>query len=252
MPSRSRTPVIALTVVVALLLALVGYLLLRETGGDETPAADAPAAADQADQAGQESGERERTPEEVPGREAMEGIARFEEDDPLALGPVDAPVVMTVHSDYRCPFCAKFSREIEPELIEEYVEPGHLRIEWRDLPIFGEESMLAARAGRAAADQDRFWEFNRALYAASPDRGHPDLDEDTLVGFAREAGVADLERFRADMTSDRYDAVIGEDHQMALALGATSTPTFLVNGTGVIGARPVETFRTVIDRELAG
>jgi len=248
-PRRPRTPAVALTVVVALLLVLVGYLLLRETGGDATPAADEPGTAERA---GSEIGEREPSPELVPGREAMEGIARFEEGDPLALGPVDAPVVMTVHSDYRCPFCAKFSREIEPRLVEEYVDRGDLRIEWRDLPIFGEDSMLAARAGRAAADQDRFWEFTRAVYAAAPDRGHPVLDEEALVGFAREAGVGDLERFRADMTSGKYDAAIGRDHEMALALGATSTPTFLVNGTGVIGARPVETFRTVIDRELAG
>lgn len=250
MPSRSRTPVIALTVVVALLLALVGYLLLRETGGDETPAADAPAAADQADQAGQESGERERTPEEVPGREAMEGIARFEEDDPLALGPVDAPVVMTVHSDYRCPFCAKFSREIEPELIEEYVEPGHLRIEWRDLPIFGEDSMVAARAARAAADQGRFWEFTHALYADAPASGHPEHTEDDLVGYAREAGVADLDRFRTDMAGTAFDEDIEADRAVSTALGATSTPTVFINGTGVVGARPAEVFKQVIDRAL--
>ncbi|MBB1032231.1 DsbA family protein [Dietzia sp. SLG310A2-38A2] len=182
----------------------------------------------------------------------MEGIARFEEGDPMAMGPVDARVVMTVYSDFRCPFCAKFSREVEPALIEEYVDGGDLRIEWVDLPIFGEESMIAARAGRAAADQGRFWEFTEVVFADAPDRGHPDLGEEALVGYAAEAGVADLDRFRADMTGGAYDEAIRSDYQAATALGATSTPTFLINGTGIVGARSVETFRTVIDSSLDG
>lgn len=72
-------------------------------------------------------------------------MARRVDGDPLARGPVDAPVVLVVYSDYRCPFCAKFSHDTEPQLVDKYVEAGKLRIEWRDLPIFGEESMVAAR-----------------------------------------------------------------------------------------------------------
>ena len=246
MSRRPSVPVIALSVVVVVLLALVAVLLVRETGGSEQSAAGSP------EQSADVADERQTSPEQVPGRESMEGIARFEEGDPLAMGPVDAPVVMTMYSDFRCPFCAKFSREVAPALVEEYVDSGDLRIEWRDLPIFGEESMLAARAGRAAADQDRFWEFTETVFADAPDRGHPDLGEEKLVGYAREAGVADVDRFRADMTSDKYDEAIRADYEAATALGATSTPTFLVNGTGIIGARSTETFRNVIDSSLDG
>lgn len=240
MTRKTRTPVIALSLVVALLVALVAYLLVRAGDVSPAPAADSSTSGS------------EQTSGQPSGREMMEGIARFDEGDPLARGPVDAPVVMTVYSDFRCPFCAKFSREIEPLLVEDYVDEGELRIEWRDLPIFGEPSLAAARAGRAAADQDRFWEFTDAVFAAAPDRGHPDFDEAAFVGFAEEAGVPDLDRFRRDLASDQYDAVIQADYQNATSLGATSTPTFVVNGTGIIGARSIDTFRNVIDRELAG
>ena len=250
MSRRPSVPIIALSVVVTLLLALVVILLARDvTGGEPATAA---SAAESAAESAAVADERRPSPEPAPGQESMKGIARFAEDDPLAMGPVDAPVVMTMYSDFRCPFCAKFSREVEPALIEEYVASGDLRIEWRDLPIFGEESMLAARAGRAAADQDRFWEFTEVVFADAPDRGHPDLGEEELVGYAREAGVADLERFRQDMTSGKYDEVIRADYEESTALGATSTPTFIVNGTGIIGARSAETFRTVIDTSLDG
>lgn len=246
MSRRPSLPVIALSVVVAVLLALVAVLLARDvTGGDQSAAGSATDAAAMSD-------ERQTSPEQAPGPESMEGIARLAEGDPMAMGPVDAPVVMTMYSDFRCPFCAKFSREVEPALVDEYVDGGDLRIEWVDLPIFGEESMVAARAGRAAADQGRFWEFTEVVFADAPDRGHPDLGEEELVGYAAAAGVTDLDRFRADMTGDEYDAAIRADYQAATALGATSTPTFLINGTGIVGARSVETFRTVIDRSLDG
>ncbi|MEH6820450.1 MAG: DsbA family protein [Dietzia psychralcaliphila] len=246
MSRRPSVPVIALSVVVTLLIVLVVILLARDvTGGDQPVAGSATGSAAVSD-------ERQTSPQQAPGPESMEGIARFEEGDPMAMGPVDARVVMTVYSDFRCPFCAKFSREVEPALIEEYVDGGDLRIEWVDLPIFGEESMMAARAGRAAADQGRFWEFTEVVFADAPDRGHPDLGEEELVGYAAEAGVPDLERFRADMTGAAYDEAIRADYQAATALGATSTPTFLINGTGIVGARSVETFRTVIDNSLDG
>mgnify|MGYP003113714975 CR=1 FL=1 len=246
MSRRPSLPVIALSVVVTLLIVLVAILLARGvTGGDQPAAGSATGSAAVSD-------ERQTSPEQAPGPESMEGIARFEEGDPMAMGPVDAPVVMIMYSDFRCPFCAKFSREVEPALIEKYVDGGDLRIEWVDLPIFGKESMMTARAGRAAADQGRFWEFTEVVFADAPDRGHPDLGEEELVGYAAEAGIVDLDRFRADMTSDKYDEAIRADYQAATALGATSTPTFLINGTGIVGARSVETFRTVIDNSLDG
>ncbi|NIJ10176.1 protein-disulfide isomerase [Saccharomonospora amisosensis] len=181
----------------------------------------------------------------------LDTLARRAEGDPMAVGRADAPVTMVMYSDYRCPFCAKFSRDTEPELLQRYVEPGVLRIEWRDLPIFGEESLVAARAGRAAAEQGKFWEFNRTLYAASPTNGHPDLTREALRGFAREAGVADLDRFTAALSQTRFDAAIKADIDEATALGVSSTPTFVINGKPVLGAQPLEAFTSAIDEAAA-
>ncbi|MDH6676467.1 protein-disulfide isomerase [Rhodococcus sp. LBL1] len=175
-------------------------------------------------------------------------MARREEGDPLALGPVDAPVVMVVYSDYRCPFCAKFSRDTEAQLVDKYVEAGKLRIEWRDLPIFGEESMLAARAGRAAAEQGKFWEFNSALFAAAPDRGHPSYDQAALRGFAEQAGVPDLDRFARDATDTSVDADIATDVMEANMIGVASTPSFVIDGYPVLGAQPLSVFEQMIEK----
>ncbi|AOW94248.1 disulfide bond formation protein [Rhodococcus sp. WMMA185] len=168
--------------------------------------------------------------------------------DPLAMGSTDAPVVLVEFADYRCQFCAVFSRDTEPALVEKYVNDGVLRIEWRDLPIFGEQSIAAARAGRAAAAQGKFWEFNKAVYAQSPTGGRADLTAEVLHDFAVEAGVPDLERFDRDAASTQFDDSISQDVFTAQTIGISSTPAFIINGNPVLGAQPLAHFEQIIDR----
>lgn len=227
---------------VAVAVALILYLTV---GSDNDPAAAAPhagpAATAPATDAAAGGAETDRG-----------GMERRQAGDPFALGEPDAPVALVMFSDYRCPFCAKFSRDTEPELVERFVDAGKLRIEWRDFPIFGDQSMLAARAGRAAAEQGKFWEFNRALYAAAPDRGHPEMTENVLIDFAKQAGVPDIAKFTDGMRGSRFDAAINADVAQADSIGVPSTPAFLINDVPMLGAQPTEEFVRAIDTSLAG
>lgn len=182
--------------------------------------------------------------ESVPGDSAPTGpdLARRDADDPLAVGPVDAPVVMIEYSDFQCPFCGRFARETEQELLRTHVKKGALRIEWRNYPIFGKESEDAARAAWAAGRQGAFWEFHDRLYAEPRERNAGEFSRSKLIAHAEAAGVADLDRFREDMESDQAHQAVERDRQEGYALGVTSTPAFLVNGTPVLGAQPTEVF----------
>ena len=168
--------------------------------------------------------------------------------DPLAEGSVDAPVVMVMFSDFRCPFCAEFSRTTEPVLVKNYVDTGILRIEWRDFPIFGAQSTAAAIAGRAAATQGRFFPFTHAVYAAAPQTGHPDLNAADLIGFARKAGVPDIAAFTAAMNSPAAAKAVAADLDQASSLGVPSTPAFIINGYPLVGAQPLAQFTALIDK----
>lgn len=180
-----------------------------------------------------------------------EDLSTNDADDPRAMGDPDAPVTMIEFSDFRCPFCGVYTRQVQPQLVEEYVETGKLRIEWRDLPVFGEESEVAAVAGRAAAEQEKFWEFTEAIYADAPERGHPDLSKDVLVDYAEQVGMADLARFERDLESPELLEAVREDKQTAYEVGATGTPAFVIGETAISGAQPVENFRAVVEEELA-
>ncbi len=173
-------------------------------------------------------------------------MARRQSGDPTALGRVDAPVVMVAYSDFQCPYCGEFARKTEPALVRKYVDSGVLRIEWRDFPYLGRESQLAARAGRAAAAQDKFWPFHDALYAHQfpPNSGH------LTVAFLRDVAARlglDVHRFTTDLQGGLAAKLVRHDLNEGLSAGVTGTPAFLVNGRPVIGALPLAEFERTID-----
>lgn len=228
----SRKPLVyGAGVVVA--AALFGYVSYRATAPD-SPASSSSSVADVT--AGPDEGVY---PE-------LAKLARRDAGDQLALGRADAPVVLIEYADFKCGYCGKFARDTEPALVKKYVDNGTLRIEWRNFPIFGAESEAAARASWAAGQQNRFWEFHRAAYADGvKEKG---FGKDRLKALARQAGVPDLDRFLRDTDGAAAAAAVSKDQEQGYGIGATSTPSFLVNGRPIAGAQPAETFTQAIEQ----
>ncbi|GGZ16803.1 DsbA family protein [Streptomyces nitrosporeus] len=238
MPTPTRSPYrkpVAFGAVVALAAGLLGFVSYRATAPDGSPS-DAPAV----------SAATGQDPGAYPG---LAELARRDAGDGLALGRPDAPVVLIEYADFKCGYCGKFARDTEPGLIEKYVDAGTLRIEWRNFPIFGEESEAAARASWAAGQQDRFWAFHRAAYAE--DAKEKGFGEDRLRELARQAGVKDLDRFTRDAGSEAAGEAVAADQEEAYSIGATSTPSFLINGRPVAGAQPAAVFTRAIEAAAA-
>lgn len=178
-------------------------------------------------------------------------LSRRIDGDPTAMGEVDAPVVLIEFADYRCPFCGKFHRDTLGDLVDEYVEDGRMRVEWRNAPVFGDQSVDAAVAARAAAEQGVFWEYQHAVFGEAPVSGHPDLPRDVLIEHAKTAGVKDMEKFEADLDNEDLQGQVQSDFEEAQRLGVTSVPTFAINDSVISGAQPADVFRETIDKELA-
>ena len=174
---------------------------------------------------------------------------RRDESDLLAAGPVDAPVVLVVFSDYQCRFCARWSAETLPVLME-HVEAGDLRIEWRDVNIYGPASERAARASYAAARQGAFWEYHDALFAGGELRSESELSDDGLLALAADLGL-DTTTFAADMTAEETVQQIAANQQLGIDLGAYSTPMFLMGGQPLVGAQPTQVFLDAFESALA-
>ncbi|MDQ2706648.1 MAG: DsbA family protein [Actinomycetota bacterium] len=168
----------------------------------------------------------------------------------MALGRVDAPVVVAEWGDFQCPFCRAFTLDTEPALVSQYVESGQVRLEWHDFAYLGPESVLAARGARAAGRQGKFWEFHDTLYRNQPPENSGALTEASLAETARGLGL-DPARFAGDFADPAITAQVDRDQDDGARLGVTGVPSFLINGQLVVGAQPVAAFRQVIDGALA-
>ena len=177
-------------------------------------------------------------------------VERRDANDPTAVGELDAPVVMVTYSDYQCGYCAKWASESLPTILDSYVAGGQLRIEYRDIMFFGENSRQSAELAVAAGKQGKYQEFHDAIFAKGATAKDADYSAKGIAALAERIGV-DAKQFTADAAHADTAALVQKNHDEAGALGVTGTPTFIVNGRPLIGAQPLEVFVQTIDEELA-
>ena len=227
-------------------VALILLVLALRNGEEEPPAAVDPGAStsDPGDSTGPAP-----TAVENPEQPDLTVIEQRNPDDPLAAGPVDAPVGLVVFSDYQCPFCATWNQDTLPILME-HAEAGDLRIEWRDVNVFGEDSVRASRAAYAAAQQGEFWAYHDALFAGGQTRSAGELSREGLVQLAGGLGL-DVDEFTADLDAAHTAQTVTENAELGHALGVYSTPAFLLAGEPILGAQPTGVFLTAYDQALA-
>ena len=114
----------------------------------------------------------------------------------------------------------------------------HLPYRYRDY------SSIAAEASLAARDQGKFREMHLLLLDRSPK-----LDRGSLIAFAKELKL-DVPRFTKDLDTMRHKAEIDRDAKLAETLDLYNTPTIFINGVKLLGDRPFEAYKSVIDQEL--
>jgi protein-disulfide isomerase len=238
--------------VVALVVGLIAWLALGDDGaggaqGASTPPATAAATTDDRTTTDDSTAEDPSTQPPPEVEQLLLGLQRRDPDDPMAVGAVDAPVVMIEYADYRCPYCAQFAARTRPGL-QPLVDSGVLRIEFRDFVIFDEQSHAAAVAARAAAAQDLLEPYQQAVFSRSS-TGHAELARQDLLDIAEEVGVPDLQTFEEALDDPQLAAAVDADTSEARSIGLSSTPTFIVNTTVVQGAQSVDYFEGVIAQE---
>jgi len=171
--------------------------------------------------------------------------------DGRAVASGDAPLTLTVYSDFQCPACDSFATETAPQLVTDYVEPGKLRILYKDYSFIGPESFDAAVAARCAGDQGLFWPYHDYLFANQKGENKGAFDRNRLIAMGEAVGV-DQAPFQACLdTQPPLDATKAETAE-GVALAVTSTPTMFLGDQKIVGVPAYEALAGAIDAALAG
>lgn len=249
-----------LLIPVAVFLAAGAAVAVAVFTGDEPALVDTSgieaAPADEAEPLGPSAapGEPTTTPttpptpaDEGPSRERMAPLQVTNEG--MAIGDADAPLVMVTFESFGCGWCGHFHTLTMPELVENWVDTGKLRIESRMLP-YEQRANPGALAGTAAGMQDKYWELAEVMYPYITGGAEPRFDgaepsaaeksayhqrQSELAMLTKIQDVADdvgldIDRFVADYRSAEAAQQVAADTQMGSSIGFTSTPAMVVNG----------------------
>ena len=166
-------------------------------------------------------------------------------------GSASAPVTVYEMSDFQCPYCREFALNTFPAIDSTYVATGRVRWAFVNFPLTNihPNAVAAAEVALCAAQQGGFWRVHDLLYQ------HQDVWAPlkapaaffvTLADSAKLSKPALLTCLQSPSTEDAIRA----DAQGASRSGASSTPTFYIEGGLLVGAQPLEVFRQVLDSIL--
>jgi protein-disulfide isomerase len=208
---RRRLTLLGASALVA--LVLVGILIAVSQSGDDE------------DDGGLGSGES------ITGVQDVRRLYRGIPQDNARLGDPAAPVTLVEFFDMQCPFCAEYSREVLPTLVERYVRPGRLRLEARPISILGPDSEKAAVAVAAAGQENRLWQYSDLAFLNQGAENSGYVTDDFLRSVARGAGV-DPDQVVSESASTQSVPLLRQSAAEAQRFGISSTPSFLIGRRG--------------------
>lgn len=166
------------------------------------------------------------------------------------FGEVEAPVKIVEFTDYECPFCARFVEQTYEQIKTKYVDSGKVRYIVRDLPLpFHQNAELAAVAARCAAKDGKYLEMHDKLFEMQEEWSQESSAESTFVSYAGELGLSTA-GFESCLADEAVITKVQNDAELAAQIGASGTPTFIINGKLIVGAQPYNAFEAVIEDEL--
>ncbi len=150
----------------------------------------------------------------------------------------NATLTLVVFSDYQCPIC----KLTEPAMDAAVLKDGHVRVVYKDWPIFGARSQRAAEVALAIAKQGRYAVLHRKLMAEGRK-----LDDAVLQADVQSSGgnwgqlQIDLKRYSAEINQE-----LVRTRRQAFGLGLAGTPAYLVGDFLIVGGTDEDGFGRAI------
>lgn len=151
-------------------------------------------------------------------------------------GNLEGDVTVVEFFDYRCGYC----KRVAGAVTQLQQDDPNVRVVYKDYPILGEASVLAARAALASKAQGKHMAFHEALLASKNE-----LTQETILKIATAVGL-DKERLNTDMQAPTILAIIEDNRALARELGINGTPGFIVGTELVPGALELKDLKNLV------
>jgi protein-disulfide isomerase len=162
------------------------------------------------------------------GGELYAGIPQ----DGTTLGEDDAPITLYLYEDFQCPFCGQFDREMFPDLIDDYVRDGQVRVVAETMAFLGPDSLTAARAALAAGEQNHYWPYHTLLFENQGGENSGYVTDEFLRDLAEQTPGLDVKKWEEDRAGNSFVKELKAVQSKALDQGVNSTPTLIFEGPG--------------------
>ncbi|HEY4450930.1 MAG TPA: thioredoxin domain-containing protein [Solirubrobacteraceae bacterium] len=152
-----------------------------------------------------------------------------------AIGKATAPVTLVYFGDLECPICREFTLGALPTLLQKWVRPGQLRIEYRSLETATHEPEVFKTqqvAALAAGMQKKMWQYLELFYNQQGEENSGYVTEKFLQGLAQQVPGLNLSQWTSDRSNAALNNEVVADAQAANNAGFNGTPSFEIGTTG--------------------
>ena len=166
------------------------------------------------------------------------------------MGNINAPITIVEWGDYQCTFCYKFYQNTLDIINKDFIKTGKVKMVFKDFPLNGFDSKLAAEASYCAQDQEKYWKYHNELYKNWGGERTGWITRESLDKFAETVDL-DVEKFNECLDDHKYENKVDLLYEFGKEIGINATPSFLVfNDQKMIkirGNQPLEVFLKTFD-----
>ena len=178
-------------------------------------------------------------------------ITQLMENGSPIFGNQNAEISIVEFGDYQCTFCYKFHQNTLNIIKFDYIDSGKINYVYRDFPLNGYDSILAAEATYCANDQENYWQYHNLLFENWAGENTGWITMNSLTQFAVDLKL-DISEFKNCLTSHKYYQKVIDNENYAKKININATPSFLIFNNEevirIIGAQQLDKFRTAIEQ----
>jgi protein-disulfide isomerase len=195
--------------------------------------------------------------EQLPGQ--IEVNARFAgiPQSGIEVGDPRAPLTLVEFADLQCPYCRQYTLSVMPTIVDQYVRPGKLKMQFRNVSFIGTDSARAAQMAGAAGLQNKLWQYADLFYTNQQEENSGYVTDAFLRRIGDAVRGLNVDRAMNDRGLPAIQRQLNEAQTQWQTNGFTGTPSFLLGPTGgrldalQINDFNPSTFTSAIDKALA-